>query len=185
MDFATAEQGSTEEMLADFVRRFPEHEQALRHLFATLGEEEATEWTEIVPQPAQTTSLEQRVRALGLFDQIASSASEKAPFEGRSPQELRQLAKDLNLSTVFFAKLKDRVIDVQTMSDVFLCWLAAPMGATIQSLRDYFSAEPRMAKGLAFKADGKPQTKAKQSFEEALESSGLSDEQKRMLKELN
>jgi hypothetical protein len=183
MDFATAEPGPTAELLEDFVRRFPDYELALRELFAALSAEEAAEWPTEVPQARPGQSLADRVRSFGQFE--AAPPRSKLPFEGSSPKELRRLTEKLNVSPLFLAKLKDRVIDARTMSDSFLLWLSGSLGQTADALRVYFQSDTRMAKGLAFKADSKPEGKTKQSFSEALETSGLTEEQKQMLRDVS
>lgn len=185
-DFATSQEGTTAETLHIFIQRFPEYENDLRSLFETIEAEDATEFPVEMGRPQLEVSLQERVRSIrAQLNPAGASVSRKEVFTGSTPQEMRHLTKELNVSPLFMAKLKDRLIDGSTMPSGFIVWLAAGLGEAAETVRDYFSADTRMAQGIAFKAEGKPGHKLKQTFSEAMESSGLTEEQKAILREVS
>lgn len=184
IDFATAEEGTTAEVLETFVKRFPDYEAELRSLFESITAEEATPWQTEVEESLSSNFLETRVRQKQQQLGFQPTTVRASPFEGSSPQELRRLTRELNVTPLFMAKLKDRTIEGTSIPSGFVVWLSSHLGETVDTLRDFFSGETRMAKGLAFKSQNKPQVASKQSFWEALETSGLSEEQKQMLRDV-
>lgn len=185
-DFATSQEGTTAATLHIFIQRFPEYEDDLRSLFETIEAEDAAEFPIEMERPRSEVSLEERVRSIrAQFSPAGASVARKEVFAGSTPQEMRHLTKRLNVSPLFMAKLKDRLIDGTTMPSGFIVWLAGGLGEAAETVRDYFSADTRMAEGIAFKAVGKPGHKPKQTFSEAMESSGLTEEQKAILREVS
>jgi len=118
---------------------------------------------------------------------VAASANKPAisggvnPFSGLSRQEFRDLAARLDTTTVFVSKLRDREIEPDTMTPGFREYAAAEMNVPVDLLNAHLNAMRGSAVAPArfHKADGKPSHGERQTFEEAVRSSGMSEEQQR------
>lgn len=108
------------------------------------------------------------------------------PFSGLSRQEFRNLAARLDTTTVFVSKLRDREIEPDTMTVGFREYAAAEMNVPVELLNAHLDAMRGSAVVPArfHKADGKPTHGERQTFEEAVTSSGMSEEQRRKFLEL-
>jgi hypothetical protein len=116
----------------------------------------------------------------------AASASEGGidPFAVRADGGLRGVARSFGCNLNFLGRLKDRLIRVEDLSAGFLARLAEALGTGADELARFLAGPARVPVAARFKADGKPEAVGKQSLAEAIESSGLSDEQKRHLASL-
>jgi hypothetical protein len=105
------------------------------------------------------------------------------PFSGLSRQEFRNLAARLDTTTVFVSKLRDREIEPDTMTAGFRTYAAAEMNVPVELLNAHLNAMRGSAVAPArfHSADGKPSHSERQTFEEAVRSSGMSEEQQRKL----
>jgi len=103
------------------------------------------------------------------------------PFAALSTTEMRALGQRLNANTVFVLKLRDRLIDVTTMTEGFKRRVAEELTAPFELVAAHFASRPTVGVRAHFKADQKPEAMRKQSFEEAVRSSGLDEEQQRYL----
>jgi hypothetical protein len=180
MEFALDESGgSVRERLAKFVALYPEHASALSRLALDLEDFDAAPEAELcaASQAEQSKAID---AALAGIEEPALAD----PFVSASPQQLRELATALDANVVFVACLKDKMIDVATMSEGFLSAVARFFSSSLERVRASLSEPPRLAPAMEFKAKGKPGGAQKQSFEEALRSSGLSDEQQEKLRSL-
>lgn len=104
------------------------------------------------------------------------------PFSIISPKEFRAFSKRMGANTVFVAKLRDRQIDVSTMTPGFIAHAAEHLPAEQAVLIAHLSAPPTAsAAGSFHKADDKPTSGGRQSLEHAIRSSLLSMEQQAIL----
>jgi hypothetical protein len=103
------------------------------------------------------------------------------PFAALSTAEMRALGQRLNANTVFALKLRDRLIDETTMTEGFKRRVAEELTAPFELMAAHFASRPSMGAHAHFKADQKPEAVRKQSFEEAVRSAGLDEEQQRYL----
>jgi hypothetical protein len=103
------------------------------------------------------------------------------PFENLSRLEIRAFAARLDANTVFVAKLRDRQIIPETMTDAFVQLVAGELSVPHELLVCHFAGEGGTVPRTFHKADGKPSDGGQQSFEEAVRSSGLTDEQQKRL----
>lgn len=111
-----------------------------------------------------------------------SGADAPNPFEALSREEFRAFAKRLNTNTVFVAKLRDRQIDPTTLTPGFRQRVADNLRVPLDVAVAHFAAtQGAAARSQFYKADGKPTNGGRQSFEEAVQSSGLSEAQQRAL----
>jgi hypothetical protein len=114
---------------------------------------------------------------------VATSAAIN-PFADLSREEFRGFASRIGATTVFVCKLRDRQIEPETVSDGFLRLVAdelhAPLDLVVAHFATAQAGEPRAQQ--FYKADDKPTAGGRQTFLEAVKSSGLSEaQQKRLL----
>ena len=106
------------------------------------------------------------------------------PFSDLPRNEFRAFATRLNANGVFVGKLRDRQIDPTTMTPGFQSRVANELKAPLDVVVAHFAARQVAPTRQFFKAEVKPSTRAQQSFEEAVRSSGLSEVQQKFLLEL-
>jgi hypothetical protein len=103
------------------------------------------------------------------------------PLTSLGRAELRGLGSRLGGNTVFAMKLRDRVIDHDTMTEGFRKHVADTMRAPLDVVIAHFAGRSELAAHAHYKAEQKPEIGKKQSFEEAVRSSGLTPEQQAFL----
>jgi hypothetical protein len=193
-ELALAKAQPDAELLEEFVRRYPEHASALTDFavelaldgFAVAGGPE-----EEVASSATNTSVS---KAMSRFhnrlyavqqERSAPARSLEAgvdnPFAAFDRSGLRHLGQRLNVTNVFIMKLRDRQIDETTMPEKFRRRVAEELGAPLDVVVAHFAGPAQIQPGVHFKADEKPEAGAKQTFEEAVRSSGLTAEQQAYL----
>jgi hypothetical protein len=109
------------------------------------------------------------------------AAPTESPFSSLDRSAFRALSKRLNVNSVFLQKVRDRHIEESTISEGFCRLLSAELGTTPQLMTAYLLAPAQVSPDAYYKADQKPNVGPKQSFEEAVRSSGLSVEQQAYL----
>jgi len=104
------------------------------------------------------------------------------PFATLSRDEYRAFAKKLDANNVFVAKLRDRQIDPTTLTPGFRQRVADDLRVPLDVVLSHFAAaQGAVARSQFYKANGKPTNGGRQRFEEAVQSSGLSEAQQRAL----
>jgi hypothetical protein len=103
------------------------------------------------------------------------------PFAALSTTELRGVGQRLNANTVFAIKLRDRIIDVNTMTEGFKKRVAEELTAPFEALAAHFAGSALVNAQAHYKAEQKPTAPKKQTFEEAVCSSGLTEAQQKYL----
>lgn len=179
--------------LDSLVRRFPEHATELTEIAIELALE-ALHGAEDDGGPASSAETSEAVsQAMSHFHnrlytvRTAERAREMKrdelinPFAGLSTAELRGFAQRINANTVFALKLRDRIIDVATMTKGFKMRVAEELTAPFEALAAHFAGNTLVNAQANYKAEKKPEAPKKQTFEEAVRSSGLSEEQQRYL----
>lgn len=104
------------------------------------------------------------------------------PFAVLDRAAFRAMVQRLNVNTVFAIKLRDRQIAPQTIPKRFTEQLANELEVSPGVLMNYLNAQgqPQIQRQY-YKADDKPELDVKQTFVEAVRTSGLSDEQQKLL----
>jgi hypothetical protein len=188
-ELALANQAPDAELLDEFVRRYPEHAAELTDFAIELALDAATavdaqSETETVPTDSVAVS-----KAMSRFQNRLYAVQREAAVQGRQPvivdnpflsldrAGLRAIGQRLNANNVFVMKLRDRQIDEKTMTPGFQCLVAEELKVPINVVVTHFSGPVEIQAGVHFKADGKPETGAKQTFEEAVRSCGLTSDQ--------
>jgi hypothetical protein len=87
----------------------------------------------------------------------------------------------MGANTLFAVKLRDRLIEPNTMTKGFQQHFADKAGISLAAAIAYLSVPPAMLAAAHYKAEEKPAVGNKQTFEEAVRTSGLTAEQKAFL----
>jgi hypothetical protein len=198
---ATAQSGPDAALLDDMVRRFPEHAEALTAYAIELALNalsEAASDEDIAPlndadrvSPAVSRALSRfynrrHAIAQGAADQDKiefKSAEALNPFVHMDRKAFRAFADRIGANNVFVQKLRDRQIDADTLTPGFKQWMSDELPAPLEVVVAHFAAGRGASAGVSqfFKADGKPDPTKRQTFAEAVASSGLSEEQQQRL----
>ena len=182
--------------LDDFVRRYPQHAAALTEFAVQLALE-----PEVTDEKEGETDVDASVspavsRAISHFQNVAfelekatgAAAGEAVanPFDRLSRDEFRAYAATLGANSIFVMKLRDRLIEPETIvSRPGFCRVAADgLNVPVEALIAHSRAAPIISSQQRFKADQKPTLPKRETFEEAVRSSGLAPEQQRHLLEL-
>lgn len=182
-DFATLD-GDPEARLDDFILRFPEFENELMELAEELTIQVSDDVPECAPVDDDMAAASRRRFAeieAGIAGSSAAPAVGADPFAGRT---LKAVAAAFDCNVLFLARLRDRVVQSEELSAGFIAALARALVASVEEVAAYLALPSRIPAGASFKSDSKPEATGKQGFLEALETSGLSEEQKRRLSSL-
>ncbi|TBG96063.1 hypothetical protein [Rhizobium leguminosarum] len=107
------------------------------------------------------------------------------PFAGLGRREMKAVMADLKANAAFIMKLRDRAIFAETLTEGFMRRVGEILSKPLEQMVMHFQAAQTIAPlGQSFKADNKPVAGAKQTFEEALQNSGLNEEQQAYLRSL-
>ena len=190
------------DLLDDVVRRYPQFANELTDfaidlaLDAVRGEaaadaaEAAVDPTNVSPAVSRAMSrfhnrLHDVRRAAGTTPAERALPLEPVdnPFARLSRQEFRAFSGRIGANTVFVAKLRDRQIEPETMTDGFIRLVADELKAPLDVVVGHFAAVGGAAEAgrQFYKADGKPNHNQRESFADAVRSSGLTDEQQQQL----
>ena len=190
------------QVLDDVVRRYPQFAEeitdfaielaldALRGDAATDAAEAAVDPGNISPMVSRAMSrFHNRLHALRQEPKKVSAENTLPPkpvdnpFAGLSRPEFRNFVMRIGANTVFVAKLRDRQIEPETITDGFKRRVADGLDIPFAAVNAHFAASDDLANANPqfYKADNKPSHDRSQSFEEAVRSSGLTDEQQRYL----
>ena len=113
---------------------------------------------------------------------LAPSIAVPNPFAALDRSSFRALAARLNANGVFVAKLRDRQIDPNTISAGFHDRLAKELNVPIEAVVAHLSAPVEMrVRHQFYKSEDKPELGVRQSFSDAVRSSGLRDDQQQYL----
>ena len=181
-------------VLDDLVRRYPQYAAQLTDMAVELALEVLADCDE-EPMLGDASSTSAAVgRAMSRFQNRLYAVTKSRqpantntapespnPFSSLGRAELRGLGSRLGGNTVFAMKLRDRVIDPDTMTEGFRRHVAEKMRAPLDVVVAHFAGRSEMAAHAHYKAEQKPAIGRKQSFEEAVRSSGLAPEQQAFL----
>lgn len=184
MDFAVSDHGAIDQRLGAYVRLYPEYAAELTELAEELG---SAAWR---TEPECAAVDEGKARAaLDTFAKIEAALVPTAPaavdpFAAHDARSLKGVAKAFGCNMNFLGRLKDRLVRVEDLTAGFVAALAAALDVGTQTLADFLAGPPKVPATASFKSDGKPAATAKQSLADALDGSGLTDEQKHHLRSL-
>lgn len=186
--------------LDEFIRRHPEHADALTTLAIELAleqlEPEGPMTTEPAAHAAESAAMVERAMSRfqnRLFEvrsaakeAAAHTASARAPvprdvFASRTPEQLQIIIVGLGATPLFVMRLRDRGIDADTIPAGFIRRLSEALGESEDIVRAHLAAPAQIHSQTRFKSDVMPAAGRKITFEEAVRSSGLTTEQQARL----
>lgn len=105
------------------------------------------------------------------------------PFSSMDRKSFRAFVTDIQASTIFAIKVRDRQIRLATIPSRYLEMIADSLRIPFDQLREYLSQRNgRLAHGTQFfKADDRPNHDLQQSFDDAVADSGMTDTQQQFL----
>lgn len=193
-EFSLAKPIPDADLLDQFVRRFPQHAEALTNLAISIVLDAARPddegEVEMSPSPAVSRAMSRFQNRLyevkterkpAQTKSSAEPASLENPFSKLNRADFRALTEGLHGNTVFVSMLRDREIDPSTMSSGFTQLVADKMTAPIDLVVAHFAAQPSTHVGQFYKAENKPHAGKRVSFEDAVRKSGLTQEQQDFL----
>lgn len=196
---AMAENMPDAAVLDEIVRRYPQFSRELTEFAVELALESLVEGAADGPSADPTTVSPAVSRAMSLFHNrlyalrqageaaVAKSAPSYAfmenPLLDLDRRELRAVARGIGGSTMLVVKLRDRLIDPNTIPDRFKRRVSDELEIPVEVLTAHLEASPTETQGSRqfYKADHRPKQGGRQSFADAVRSSGLTDEQQRHL----
>jgi len=113
-----------------------------------------------------------------------STMAVKNPLEDLDKQSFLSLAKLLNVSRPFLARLRDRTIKGSTLPRLLIERTASAIDVEFELMRDVLYGSSTVSSDVRFKADGKPVADKQMTFDDAIENSNLSEEQKSELRQM-
>jgi len=196
-EFSLAKAMPDAELLDEYVRRYPEHATILTDFAIEMVLDSSKDEIEGTAKPSELTVTPTVSRVMSRFqNQLFAVRSSGLPVAGRAPnlaapvanpfamldrKAFRDLASGLRANNVFIAKLRDREIDPETMTDGFRHRVAEELKVPLDLVAAHFGARSEVRAGQYYKAEGKPTAAVKQSFQEAVLTSGLTEQQQQYL----
>jgi hypothetical protein len=183
-------------VLDDFVCKYPEYADELTDFAVEMILDAASDHQNIVSEGVGGRISPSVSRAMSRFenrlfearriqgrtrDTSAQSTTVQNPFAVLDRTAFRVLVNSLCANNLFVSRLRDREIDVSTMSAGFKRRVADELNAPLDLVTAHFSAEAQIDRRQFYKAEKKPEVSRKTSFEEAVRNSGLTEEQQRYL----
>lgn len=187
------------ELLDEFARLYPQYADALTEFAIELAIDSLMHRSDEEDVPADADAISSVVsRVMSQFENQlyerrqaraatpparAATASVENPFVALDRQGFRALVSQLDVNNAFLSKLRDRTIEPISIPTAYCLHLAQEMDEDAEAMAAHlYAPQESVAAGRQlYKADGKPAATARQSFEEAVKTSGLSKEQQRRL----
>lgn len=112
--------------------------------------------------------------------QAAGAASSQSinPFSQFQGKRFASLCKSLGLPKAFVVAIRNRQVEFESIPERFLVAASTALGATLEDLKTFLRKSPNVAGALEFKADKKPQIAGKVTFQELIESTELTDQER-------
>jgi hypothetical protein len=187
------------ELLDEFARLYPKYADALTEFAIELAIDSLMHRSDEEDVPAVADAISDMVsRVMSQFENQlferrqaraatpparAATASVENPFAALDRQGFRSLVSQLDVNSAFLSKLRDRTIEPISIPKAYCRHLAQEMDEDAEAMVAHlYAPQESVAAGRQlYKAEGKPAATARQSFEDAVKTSGLSEEQQRRL----
>ncbi|QBR02492.1 hypothetical protein [Paraburkholderia pallida] len=192
----SVEQDIPDRRLLDFyVEKYPQFEHQLKSLASQLMDDSlSTDACEDEKNNIDSHDIEEAALAVSLFQTrffeetgriFGQSEEDATTIENRlgslAKQAYRNLASKLCINTLVLNQLRDREIDAKTIPQRFVQRFACEMHSSVEAILRFLNLPPVISPMASFKANDKPRSETKESFEQALKNSGMSEEQIRSL----
>ena len=103
------------------------------------------------------------------------------PFVQLSSTAFREVAKKLNVNSLFLGRVRDRTIEPSTYPIKFVQKIACELGTSVDSMLEYLARPPTIVSSQSFRSSVKPTVSEQISFDRAAEISQLSRAQEEAL----
>ncbi len=172
--------------LEKYLREYPQYREELIDLSIEIFATPNQDFSLISEGDSKEAELvwERFQSSLAATTTISGSSSVKNPLLNLDRSRFRALAKKLGVNSFFLTMLRDREIKVSTIPIQLIGILAKELDVSSDVMRNALVGEPTVSSAVRFKAEGKPSATKQVSFDEALDSCGLSDSQKEKLREM-
>lgn len=119
--------------------------------------------------------------------QVAMKVENDVPvnlFAKISPTTFKSLVKRLDISNLFLIRLRDRAIEPITIPKCFIEKIAAEMRVTSDTVSNFLNSTPNLTLNNSFRTSSETKEITQISFQEAIETSQLTESQKNLLKNM-
>lgn len=114
-------------------------------------------------------------------DPLSSNSIEFNPLATLDRPAFRSLAIKLGLNTLFLTMLRDRTIKGSTIPINFVILVSDAIGESVEVMKTALSGPPVISSATSYKADAAPIAENQITFDEAINSSQLTEQQKAAL----
>ena len=165
-----------------YLRQYPEFAEDLIDILSErrLSEVAGVEGGEAIADPHCDEAWRELLRHT---PRIAPPQPRGNPFARFPGQSFAKLAEALNIPRSVLTALRDGLVKAQSIPDRFLERLANAMESSVDSIRSYFDNPEVSLLGRAFKSDSKPVHQGQVTFQELVQGTNMSDEQRKRLLE--
>jgi hypothetical protein len=177
-------------VLGDYLRRYPEYAAEIVDFAAELAAVAIAEGADGDVEPSTTGTSPAISRALSrlqnrLYEVKQEQAAGETPdielFAPFDRSQFRSLAAELGANARFLAKVRDRTIYPETIPRRFRERMADAMKTPEPVVFAYLAGPALIPAQRYFLSEQKPEASLRQSFVDAVKSSGLTDEQQQHL----
>ncbi|WP_312366054.1 hypothetical protein [Ensifer sp.] len=173
------EQEHDKATLERYLRLYPGLSDALISLSLDLRLQRATEGTTV---PADEAWVEASLAAFRATSPSQAPAPVVDPFANVSPQDLVNLRRALDVPSGVIQGFSSRLVDIASVPAWFVDALARGLRSTVDDLRRFMAAPPRLASGVSYKADDAPVAEQEKiTFEDLLKQCKVPDERRQQL----
>lgn len=169
-----------------YLKQYPEYREALVALSIELlvsPVDETVQEANVVSEESTGNAWSKFQSLLSPSDPVSTrSSSVENPLAKLDQKSFISLAKSLGVSRAFLARLRDGTIVMATIPAKFIDSVSGALEIGEDTLRSALQAPPTISTQARFKSDNKPTAEAQITFDEAIESSGLSEDQKEQMK---
>lgn len=138
--------------------------------------------TEDTTTPADEAWVDASLAAFRATPPVQASAPVIDPFANVSPQELVKLRRALDVPSGVIQGFSSRIVDIASVPAWFVDALARGLRSTVDDLRRFMAAPPRLAPGVSYKADDAPSAEQEKiTFEDLLKQCKVPDERQQQL----
>lgn len=135
-----------------------------------------------ITTPADEAWVEASLAAFRATSPVQASTAVVDPFANVSSQELVSLRRALDVPSGVIQGFSSRLVDIASVPAWFVDALARGLQSTVDDLRRFMAAPPRLASSVSYKADDAPSAEQKKiTFEDLLKQCKVPDERRQQL----
>ena len=135
-----------------------------------------------ITTPADEAWVEASLAAFRATSPVQASTAVVDPFANVSSQELVSLRRALDVPSGVIQGFSSRLVDIASVPAWFVDALARGLQSTVDDLRRFMAAAPRLASSVSYKADDAPSAEQKKiTFEDLLKQCKVPDERRQQL----